>query len=323
MRDRVDLPRSCARRRAAHSCADASASRRYARPGQSTVTSYQRMPCTPVTTPIILPSSSRIGPCSICSSNIAPNLRCPPARVPRIADARRARRRSLMPSRSCCAIGVIAREHAGEDAGGQHRRREARALLVGPVDELDRRVGLDSRSRAGCAAPRARRARRARRRTCRRSAGCRDASPCRSAADRSAAGRAREHVADLVDADCAAERLARARNQSRTALVFVGQRQPPDAALRACRRNCAVSISVSHSRCGSIVRLVRSALAGVVTVSLMAPPSCCATRPRRRNSFQVVLATCDAGKAAGRCTVRRLSRRASRRRARRCGRLRA
>ena len=31
----------------------------------SRVTSYQRMPCTPVTTPIIFSSASRIGPCSM------------------------------------------------------------------------------------------------------------------------------------------------------------------------------------------------------------------------------------------------------------------
>ena len=42
-----------------------------------TVTSYQRMPCTPWTMPIMRPSSSRIGPCSMCSSNMAPNLRAP------------------------------------------------------------------------------------------------------------------------------------------------------------------------------------------------------------------------------------------------------
>ena len=33
-----------------------------------TVTSNQRWPCEPVTTPIVVPSASRIGPCSICAS---------------------------------------------------------------------------------------------------------------------------------------------------------------------------------------------------------------------------------------------------------------
>ena len=36
-----------------------------------TVTSYQRMACTPVTTPMSLSSASRIGPCSMCSSKKA------------------------------------------------------------------------------------------------------------------------------------------------------------------------------------------------------------------------------------------------------------
>src|SRR6516225_11182430 len=33
-------------------------------------------------------------------------------------------------------------EDAGEHPGADHRRREARALLVGPGDDLDRRLGL-------------------------------------------------------------------------------------------------------------------------------------------------------------------------------------
>src|SRR6185295_10038215 len=36
----------------------------------------------------------------------------------------------------------VAREGAGKDAGRDHRRGEARALLVGPVDDFDRREGL-------------------------------------------------------------------------------------------------------------------------------------------------------------------------------------
>src|SRR6185312_16790107 len=39
-------------------------------------------------------------------------------------------------------VREIARESAGKDAGSDHRRREARAFLVGPVDRLDRREGL-------------------------------------------------------------------------------------------------------------------------------------------------------------------------------------
>src|SRR4051795_11534257 len=41
-------------------------------------------------------------------------------------------------------IGVrpLMREGAGEHAGCDHRGRKARALLVGPVDQFDRRVGF-------------------------------------------------------------------------------------------------------------------------------------------------------------------------------------
>ena len=52
-----------------------------------------------------------------------------------------------IPRRTTCRrdpsrIGVVAREHAGEDARGEHGRRKARAFFVGPVDDLDRRIGL-------------------------------------------------------------------------------------------------------------------------------------------------------------------------------------
>ena len=38
-------------------------------------------------------------------------------------------------------IGPVELVDAGEDAGGEHRRGEARPLLVGPVDHLDRDSG--------------------------------------------------------------------------------------------------------------------------------------------------------------------------------------
>ena len=47
------------------------------------VTSYQRIACTPVTTPMSLPSASRIGPCSICSSKNADSGCSPQRSVPR------------------------------------------------------------------------------------------------------------------------------------------------------------------------------------------------------------------------------------------------
>ena len=44
--------------------------------------SYQRWPCAPVTTPIVLFSRSRIGPCSICASKKAPTGRPPTGSLP-------------------------------------------------------------------------------------------------------------------------------------------------------------------------------------------------------------------------------------------------
>ena len=45
-------------------------------------TSYQRWPCAPVTTPIVLFCRSRIGPCSICASKKAPTGRPPTGSLP-------------------------------------------------------------------------------------------------------------------------------------------------------------------------------------------------------------------------------------------------
>ena len=129
-------------------------------------------------------------------------------------------------------VRPVALEHPGEHAGGDHGRREARALLVGPVHHLDRRVGLVAGLVAACAAPRARPARRARRRTCRRSAGCRDGCRSRSAARRPLPVAAREHRAHVVDGDAAAERLGARAEPVAHLPVEIGQRQPADAALR-------------------------------------------------------------------------------------------
>ena len=79
---------------------DASASRRYARPARSPSISYQRIPCTPVTTPITFCSASRIGPCSIWSSNMAPNLAEPDRLLAAIADALELLAEASLPSRS-------------------------------------------------------------------------------------------------------------------------------------------------------------------------------------------------------------------------------
>ena len=97
--------------------------------------------------------------------------------------------------RVLAAIGVVERVDAGEDAGGQHRRGEARALLVGPVDHDDRVARLDAEvvERADDFEPAT--ARRARRRSGRRSAGCRDG--CRHRPDR-ASGSVPSRRANMV-----------------------------------------------------------------------------------------------------------------------------
>ena len=55
-----------------------------------------------------------------------------------------ARRRPSLPSRSVAGQHVLERMDAGEHARAHHHRREARALLVGPDRDLDRRLGLDA-----------------------------------------------------------------------------------------------------------------------------------------------------------------------------------
>src|SRR5215470_15906707 len=82
----------------------------------TTVISYQRWPCAPVTTPIGLPAASRIGPCSICASKYAAAGRPPKT------------------------LGEI--EHAGEHPRADHRRRKPGSLFIGPGSNLDRSIGL-------------------------------------------------------------------------------------------------------------------------------------------------------------------------------------
>ena len=106
-----------------------------------TTISYQRMPCTPVTTPMSCAPLRGSAPARYAARRRRTAARCRTApsrdsRSPR--GHRRTRRRR---GRSACRRPV-AREHAGEHARGDHRRVEARALLVGPVDHLDRREGL-------------------------------------------------------------------------------------------------------------------------------------------------------------------------------------
>ena len=103
-----------------------------------------------------------------------------PARRPSSRSAR-ARRRSACP-RDRSAHRRSRAMHPREHARGQHRRREARALLVGPVGDHDRMPGADAEVVHRPHHLERRRAPRAPRRTCPRSAGCRDGCRHRPAA---------------------------------------------------------------------------------------------------------------------------------------------
>ena len=132
-------------------------------------------------------------------------------------------------------VGVVGGEHAGEHAGGEHGRGEARAFLVGPVDDLDGCVGLVAGAMQG--AQRFERGKDAERAV--ELAAGRLGVEVRAHGDRGQGGvfgavlarPAREHVADLVDRDRAAERLALRLEPVAHLAVEIGQREAADAAL--------------------------------------------------------------------------------------------
>jgi hypothetical protein len=108
-----------------------------------TVHWIQRRPWPWVTTPMSLPSASRIGPCSMCSSKKACILRAPTFLVALPADALQLVAEALALGIDA-VIGPVLVVHAGEHARGQHGRGKARAFLVGPVDHHDGVLGLDA-----------------------------------------------------------------------------------------------------------------------------------------------------------------------------------
>ena len=148
-----------------------------------------------------------------------------------VADARQFIAKSLAVAVGA-TIGVVGRKHAGKHARRQHGRRKPRALFVGPVDDLDGRIGLV----AGFV---------------QRAHGFKRAEDAEHAVEL-AAGRlgiemrahgdrrkilvlarpAREHGADFVDRDGAAERLALRLEPVAHLPVEIGQRQAANAALR-------------------------------------------------------------------------------------------
>ena len=127
---------------------------------------------------------------------------------------------------------VVEREHAGEHARRHHRRREARAFLVGPDHDFDRMLGLDAVivERADHFEPAEHAV------DAVEAAAGRLRVRVRAGHDRQRIGvasrAAHEHVAHLIDADRAARFLRPADDQVASLLVEVGQRETADAALR-------------------------------------------------------------------------------------------
>ena len=91
-----------------------------------TVISYQRCPWAPLTTPIGLPAASRIGPCSICASEIRGER--PAADRFRTGEADPLELGAEGDAGHIVGAGETLRkvEDAGEHAGADHRRRETR-----------------------------------------------------------------------------------------------------------------------------------------------------------------------------------------------------
>ncbi len=186
-------------------------------------------------------------------------------------------------------IGLVARERAGEDAGGEHRGGETAALLVGPVDELERRVGavVEIVQRAQHLQP-GEHAERA----VELAAG-RLGVEMRAHRDRRRGGvlalAAREHGADLVHRDGAAERLALLAEPVAHALVLIGQGQPANAAFRR-----AADLGRVHQRVPEPLRIDLQIGDHGVTSARATPRGALTAR-------QVVLATWVAGNG-GRAT---------------------
>ncbi len=128
--------------------------------------------------------------------------------------------------------GVVESEHARKHARCDHRRRKPAALLVGPVDHLERCPGPDAMIVEGPDhLERGQHAERAVELAASRLtvevAAEQDRRP-----GRVGALPAGEHAAHAIDAECEPRRLAPAREQIAAALVLVGQRLAVDPAVR-------------------------------------------------------------------------------------------
>ena len=129
------------------------------------------------------------------------------------------------PLRVLAVVGELELVHPGEHARRQHRRREARALLVGPVRHHDRMPRPDPEvvQRPDHLQP-AEHAR-ARRRTCPRSAGCRDGCRHRPAAASGSVPSRRANIVPIASTPVTSPAASHQRLNSAPPLaVGVGQR---------------------------------------------------------------------------------------------------
>ena len=142
------------------------------------------------------------------------------------------RRAEGLPAAVLARPGPVAREGAGEHAGCDHRGRKARALFVGPVDYLNRRVclvpGLHQRAQGlECAKDAEHAIELAAGRLRVKMAAHRDRRNIVALARPP-----REHRAHIIDRDSAAKPLAARAKPVAHLSVEIGQRETTDTALR-------------------------------------------------------------------------------------------
>jgi hypothetical protein len=108
-----------------------------------TVQSYQRKPSAASTTPITFACLFEHRSLLDVRLEVAADRMTPGRLVAEIADAR-----ELVADRSpfhvARSVGVVEIESAAEHAGAHHHRHEARAFLVGPRGDFERRLGHDA-----------------------------------------------------------------------------------------------------------------------------------------------------------------------------------
>ena len=102
------------------------------------VSSFHEMPCTPVTAPIVMPSASSTGPCSMCSSTNACGGTARARQRPGVADARQLVAEAGAVDGRRTSSASSSGQPADVDEAAEHVGREAGALLVGEEGDGER-----------------------------------------------------------------------------------------------------------------------------------------------------------------------------------------